>query len=198
MQQVKINEQSWSVPNGALQSVRYHEPETFLAMVDENVSISLSKHGMRDFVKKWQPESSDTELWAVMESILTMGGGFIRSERGVEFCAPYVFTHFPEELDIYGYGAVIKQNVPLKTDSAITSQTVSNLSYDLVKVEDWRSVADKTNGSATRWIKVRTLNGKTGFVDKQFVRSPTDYSACFLYTLNKGWKMISLIVNEQH
>ena len=116
-----------------LQSIRYHEPETFLAMVDENVSISLSrKHGMRDFVKKWQPESSDTELWAVMESILTMGGGFIRSERGVEFCAPYVFTHFPEELDIYGYGAVIKQNVPLKTDSAITSQTVSNLSYDLV------------------------------------------------------------------
>ena len=179
-----------------LEAVRAKEPEVFVTMVDQRVINGLhEKRGMKQFVKKWEPQSIDTELWSTMEQILTMGGGFVRSEKGVEFCAPYVFSHFPDNLDIYAHAAIIKKNVPLKTEPSVRSTTRKMLSYDIIKVLDWVSIADKS-GSKDNWLKVTTLGGDKGYVIRRFVRSPSDYSACFLKTKNKGWKLHSLLTAE--
>ena len=176
--------------------VKNRDPEGFVKFVSQQVSGSDGKRGMGNFVKFWKPEAIDSELWPTMESILNLGGGFVRSERGVTFCAPYVFTNFPGDLDIYGHGAIIADKVPLKSAPIHTAQNVAILSYDLLKVEDWRSVAEKSSNQIISWIKVSTMDGRKGYVDKKFVRSPTDYSACFLFTAKTGWKMTSLISGE--
>ncbi len=179
-----------------LQAIDQKEPEILMNMLDQRIWVDHKKRGMKHFLKLWQPESADTELWSVLGAVLNMGGTFVRSELGVQFCAPYVYTTFPDSLDPFGYGAVIKKRTVLKAGSSRSSRTISTLSYDLVKVHDWRSVSDSDGEHISNWIKVTSLNGQEGYVDKSDVRSPTDYAACFLYTNNKGWKLNSLMNNE--
>jgi len=179
-----------------LSAVRNKEPEAFVTMLDQRIFNGLrEKRGMKQFVKKWTPQSNDTELWTTMEQILTMGGGFIRSERGVEFCAPYVFSHFPDDLDIFAHGAVIGDKVPLKMKPSVSAPTSRQLSYDLINVLDWVSIADKS-GAKDNWLKVTTMKGEKGYVNRLFVRSPSDYSACFVQTKKNGWKLNSLLTSE--
>ena len=179
-----------------LEVVLSQEPEVLVTMVDQQVFNGLrEKRGIKHFVEKWEPESIDTELWTTLRQILTMGGGFVRSEKGVEFCAPYVFSHFPDELDIFAHGAVIGDDVLLKSEPSTSSETKKTLSYDLIKVLDWVSIQDKS-GSDTNWLKVTTLKGDQGYVNRQLVRSPSDYSVCFLKTKKNGWKLNSLLTSE--
>lgn len=176
--------------------VQNRDPEGFVKFVYQQVSVPNNKSGMRQFVKFWEPEATESELWPTMETILNMGGSFVRSERGVTFCAPYVFTNFPGELDIYGHGVIVRDKVVMKTAPSNTAQTVTTLSYNILKVEDWRSVEEKVDEQIVNWIKVTTMDGIKGYVDKKMVRSPTDYAACFLFRPKVGWKIISLVSNE--
>jgi len=180
-----------------LTAIEHKEPESLVTMIDQQVWIGHgSKRGMRAFLALWEPQSIDSELWETLGEILKMGGNFIRSNRGVKFCAPYIYSSFPDELDIYGHGAIISDDVPLKPKPNISARNLTSLSYDLVKVHDWRSVADSGGVPSRRWIKVTTLSGLEGYVDKKYVRSPTDYAACFLNRTGVGWKLISLLNNE--
>jgi len=172
------------------------DANAFMALVAEDVAVKVKKTGgLKSFKKAWDPESESSELWPVMNQILSMGGGFLRSERGVKFCAPYTFVDFPSHLDIYAHGIVIKDNVPFKATPSKYARTLKNLSYNVVQVADWRSVGDQ-NDDKIRWLKVKTLAGEEGYVKKNVIRSPADYSACFLHRSSTGWKLISLISND--
>lgn len=178
------------------QVIAARDSDKLLTLIDDEISVSARKRGsVKTFVSTWQPESPDSELWPVLDTILSLGGGFVRSELGVKFCAPYVFTNFPGGLDVYGHGVVIHDKEPFKSAPTKNSQTLSLLSYDILKVEDWRSVVDSVDPK-TRWLKVRDPEGREGYVNKKSIRSPSDYAACFLHTPNDGWRMISLIGNE--
>lgn len=178
------------------QAVDQKNVDAFLRMVAEDVSVSAKKSGgLNSFKKSWQIESLDSELWPTMKAILSMGGGFLRSERGVKFCAPYTFVNFPSNLDIYAHGIVIKDNVAVKASPSQNSANLLNLSYHVVKVADWRSIEDNNNPNF-RWLKIKTLEGREGYVEKTAIRSPADYSACFLNSDDEGWKLISLIAGD--
>ena len=179
-----------------LQVVLAKEPEVLVTMIHQRVFNGIrEKRGMKHFVRKWEPESVDSEIWSTLQQILTMGGGFVRSEIGVEFCAPYVFSHFPDNLDIFAHGAVIGEQVPLKKEPSDNAKTKKQLSHDLIKVLDWVSISDKS-GTGVNWLKVTTLKGDKGYVNRQLVRSPSDYSACFLKTKKHGWILSSLLTSE--
>ena len=177
-------------------AVDQRNADQLLSLVSNDISVSAKRvGGLNAFKKAWHPESRDSEIWSTMRQILKLGGGFLRSESGVKYCAPYTFVNFPSNLDIYGHVIVVRDNVPLKALPSLKSATIKNLSYYVLRVQDWRSVADQNN-DAVRWLKVKTLGGDEGYVEKDAVRSPTDYSACFLHQETTGWKMVSLISSE--
>lgn len=179
-----------------LEIVQNKDSEALASLLDERVSVSGKSRGsVKEFNKFWMPELKNSEVWPTLKTVLNMGGSFVRSERGVKFCAPYVFTTFPSGLDIYGHGTVINENVPLKAAPSETASNLAELSYHIVKVKDWRSVPDVKNPEV-RWLKVKTLGGQEGFINKRMIRSPSDYSLCVLHRSTIGWKIISLIGNE--
>lgn len=176
-----------------LLSVQRREPEQFVTMLDYNINNGTGTlPGIKSFVQKWRPEAGDSELWSVLEPILTMGGGFVRSERGVQFCAPYVFTHFPDKYDIFGYGAVVKADVFLMAEPTSASAQLARVDYQVLKVTDWRRVPDSHGTEGRSWLQVSLPDGKKGYVLKDSIRSPSDYSACFLQDRKGEWKMVSL------
>lgn len=158
------------------------------------VSSFGGRLGGAEFVRRWQPQSPDSEVWPVLQKILSLGGGFIRSERGVKFCAPYVFTSFPDRHDIFGFGAITAREALLKGEPRGSADTVAVLAYDIVKVNDWRSVAG-SDDSARSWVKVTTLDGREGYVPASVIRSPTDYHACFTKA-RREWKITSLVSGD--
>lgn len=169
----------------ALRKVIYSEIAT---------NTSGSRNTVNAFNKTWKPERSDSKFWQELERILSMGGTYVRSNRGVQFCGPYVFTHFPPDLDVYGHGAVTGTDVTLRQGPSLASEGVAKLDYHLVKVNDWRSTPDPKRADLS-WIKVSTLDGQTGFVEKNLIRNPTDYHACFLH-FSSGWRLISFLTTE--
>lgn len=174
-------------------AVTHREPERLVELVSSRVYNGKGKDsGIQKFAEYWKVDAIDTEIWSVLEPILKMGGGFVRSEKGVQYCAPYVFTEFPENLDVFDHGAVIEEGAQLMSEPSSSSSLVAMLSYHVIKIHDWRSVPDMNQTPDLFWIKVSTLDGKDGFIRRQEVRSPSEYSACFLQNRRGVWKLSSL------
>jgi hypothetical protein len=179
--------------NELLSAVKNREPERFINYIDARVIGGRDiPRGAKPFVDHWRIDDVDSELWAILESILRLGGTFVRSEVGVEFCAPYVFSSFPDDIDRLKHGVVLDQGVRMMSEPSSNSVLVATLDYDIVQVSDWTAVPDVNNTPNLMWNAVTTADGKTGYVNAKSLRSPTEYSACFLQREGRAWKLISL------
>ncbi len=133
------------------------------------------------FVRLFTP--ADSSYWSGLETALALGGTM--SHGGSRFCAPYVFSAYPREFPealraeeapwvITGAGVNLRQ----KPEPA--AKVVGKLSYDLVKM-----LAPAPFG----WVQIETLDGKSGFVARAFIRSKDELHACFEKGTT-GWAMI--------
>lgn len=174
-------------------AIRHREPERLVELVSIRVYNGPNiEGGVQKFAEHWQVDSIESEIWSVLDPILDLGGGFVRSEKGVQYCTPYVFTEFPNSLDIYEHGAVLGDNISLMSEPSSSSSLVATLSYDVVKIPDWGNVPDMNQTPDLFWVKALTLDGQEGFIRRSEVRSPSEYSACFLQNNAGVWKLTSL------
>jgi hypothetical protein len=133
-------------------------------------------------------------MWQELDSILAMGGTFRELDRGQQqFCAPYVFSAWPEERDSFEHLAVIRDGAPLHGKNDPNSAVLATLRHEFVRIggED-----PLRNGVADpEWRHVETADGLSGWVKDADVRSPIDYRACF--TKRSGeWKMDLLVAGD--
>ncbi len=169
-----------------MQAVAARDAEFVVASLDRRVAVGGGRHGRRAFVERWQPEDMDSPLWLELAAILPLGGGFVRSESGVLFCAPYVFTHFPSELDRYATAAVVRPASLLPGPGE--GEPLARLDQVLVKVHDWRSVGEG-------WVPVETFDGRSGYLRRDVLRSPTDARLCLLKR-REAWRIRVLATEE--
>ena len=178
-----------------IQAIRFREPERLVTMIDSQILNGVDvPDGAQSFANIWRIDASDSALWAVLEEIVTRGGAYVRSNLGVKFCAPYVFTHFPSDLSVDHHVAVLDENVPVMSDASASSDVLTLVSYAILSVSDWNTVKDSQQGNVD-WLKVKLAAQKVGYIDRTRVRSPKlDYHACFLYRGGK-WRLFSLLKN---
>lgn len=162
-----------------LVAVRARDANTVASMIDPNIRTSFGGGGGRADFEKLLPE-----VWDDLEQILTLGGTF-SGEGEQSFWAPYVYSAFPDRHDAFTTLVVIADDVPLREAPDARSRAVATLSRDIVE----RISEDGP------WIQVKTADGRTGYVDAKFVRSPVGYRAGF----NKGpdgWRMTALVAGD--
>lgn len=161
-----------------LDAARRHDVKAVLAAVDSDVQANFEgERGMAAFLRQWTPDAPDTALFEELEHILMLGGTF----DGPRFTAPYVTSRWPRESDpMRGY-AVVGSDVPMYAAQDRKGSPVATLSYDIVTLLD--------DGH------VRTADGREGWVDFRFLRSPIGYRADFVRR-NGEWKLASLIVGN--
>lgn len=187
-----------------------HEDKTFLAFRDRLLEAAKNRDsklvmsavhprirnsfgddgGIKEFRKKWKPESPDSELWGTLVEILRLGGSFREAGKGRDFWAPYVYSNFPDDVDAFEYLAVTGENVNVRRKPDPASEVVSTLSYDLVKAPD-----GPPRSEASEWTRIITPDGKEGFVSRRFLRSPVDYRAAFT-KVNGRWMMSALVAGD--
>ncbi len=163
-----------------LAAVRARDAKTVLALSDPNVRTSFGGGGGRADLE----QALQDEVWGELEQLLALGGTF----RDGMFWAPYVYSAWPESHDAFETLAVIADDVLLRESADANAPAIANLSRDLV-------TRASEPGDPGAWTKVTTADGKTGFVESKFVRSPVDYRAGFKRTAD-GWRMTAFVAGD--
>lgn len=157
-----------------------------LAAVHPDIKNSFGgDDGIASFKKAWDIGKQDSRFWETLAYILALGGSFDPSGA---FTAPYVYSQWPETLDAFQHIAVIGSGVRLRAAANTSSATVATLNFALVELAT-------TATPTSPWTAVKTLDGKTGFIDKQYLRSPIDYRATF-QKQNGRWQLVSLVAGD--
>lgn len=179
-----------------ISAVKRRDTKYLVSILDRNVKASFGgDDGIEDFKKFWKIDSPDTKLWDELLKVLTNGGKFSREGSNILFSAPYIYSHFPEELDWFEYQVIFGSNVNLRAKPDAQAETIARLSYNIVKVDFLKSVADPKDETRFVWMRIETLGGKSGFVKAELVRSPVDFRAIF-EKKNGRWKLISFVAGD--
>lgn len=176
-----------------IEAVKKKDKKYLLGILDPNIKASFGgDDGIADFKKYWKIDSSKSKLWDELLTVLTNGGMFLDKTT---FTAPFSFNAFPEDLDAFEHQIIFGKNVNLRSKPDLSAEVISQLSYNVVKVDYENSVGKGGEEQNYSWLKVETLGGKKGFVGAEFVRSPIDYRAIF--TKEKGkWKMTAFVAGD--
>jgi hypothetical protein len=158
-------------------AVHARDTKAVLALTDPAIRTSFGGDGGHASLKE--------EHWRALDELLPLGGTF----REGMFWAPYVYSAWPESVDSFEYLAIVADDVPLRQSEDAGGPAIATLSRDIVKR------AGQPGANPGPWTKVETADGKTGFVESKFVRSPVGYRAGFIKTA-AGWRMNALVAGD--
>lgn len=149
--------------------------------------------GIQEFEDIWHPDDESSALWNELPEILALGGSFTDGTQMRNFCAPYTYSAWPEDVDAFENLAVIRPGTLLKPNRNATDEESTPLAYEFLKILEDDPV--RAGNPAASWRRVETTDGKRGWVRADHVRSPVDYRACFTET-DQGWKMNLFVAGD--
>ena len=157
-----------------------------LAAVDPNIKNSFGGNdGIDEFKTMWKVEQTDSEIWAKLGTVLSLGGSFFDDHT---FVAPYVFSKWPESLDSFERVAIVGANVRVRSEPRADAASIDSVSFAILPVANDARVVDEA------WRAVK-LESKVGFISSRFVRSPIDYRAIFSEQ-SGAWRLVSFVAGD--
>ena len=172
-----------------IEAAKKRDAKYVLSVVDPNIKNSFGGNdGIAEFKKFWKLESPTSSFWSEFIPVINNGGSFTEVEYGQIFFAPYLFNAFPADLDSFEYDAIFGNNVNLRERGDAKAKVIEQLSYNIVKADFKNSIKKPNTENEYEWVKIETLGGKTGFVSRDFVRSPIDLRAGFEKKIGKRSK----------
>lgn len=172
-----------------LAAIDRRDTQALLAALDPHIRTSFGEGGgIRAFRKQWKPEQRDSRIWTELEQVLKLGGTFQKGGDVPRFWTPYVYSAWPDRQDAFEAYAVIAENVPLHESNDAASKPIATLAYDIVT-----RVGQDDAGAPMH--HVRTSDGREGFVEARFLRSPIGYRAGLVKRAD-GWKIEALVAGD--
>ncbi len=178
-------------------AVKTKDRQWIINNLDPDIKFSFGDEGGAEaFIQLWKfDETSD--FWKIMERILDMGGGKMRSEDS--YFMPYVFSHWPDEFDAFEYMAITGTNVNVRNKPSTSgSKVLGQFSYDIVQYDGNKSISnpDPDDIKDYSWYYVSAVDGSLkGFVYGDFVWSPIDYRIGF-QKVDKKWVIKYFIAGD--
>ena len=141
--------------------------------------------GWEKFRQRWRPEDREHgPLWPALSQFLSLG--FIQ-EHPQLFLSPYLVWRFPSDLRVRAPLVVTRDKVPLRDSPSSRAEPTAWLSFDIVE----RLSRPRQTDDLIQWVHVRSLDGKTGYINAKDAESPMMPRAQF--SLRNGrWLLIAL------
>lgn len=186
---------------GLINAVQRKELFYLMDVIHPEIKVDFGGgSGVADFVSAWgldSPEKAEKSgVWDILESILVNGGVF--EDGGKMFLAPYVYAIWPGNRDAFEYVAIMGSMVRVRNAPNLQSQTLTMISYDLVKRLETTSIEETIGGETHPWEKIQLPDeeGKEGYVYGKYIASSIDYRAGFERQANGKWLMTFLVAGD--
>ncbi|HDR4423764.1 TPA: SH3 domain-containing protein [Bacillus cereus] len=128
----------------------------------------------------------DEDIFHELQVALTMGGEFI-NDRKQAYKVPSGLTESNQPKQAhYIYATVTGNKTKIFAEPKRESQVLYEVSNEMVKA--WIPEKVQNNG----YIKVSTINGNTGYVQKEYVLTDIKYSFMFEKSNEGIWKIINI------
>lgn len=182
-----INQPDFFTFRARLQSaLARRDAEAVLAVVHKDIKNSFGGNdGIEEFKKAWDIDKPDSKLWETLATVLALGGIF---EPDGSFTAPYVYTQWPDAIDSFDHMAVTGSGVRVRVEPNTTALTLATLSFTIVEC-----LPD--NDPDKPWVAIRLPGGKTGYIDRRYVRSSIDYRASFS-RIDGRWQLTYFLAGD--
>jgi len=159
--------------------------------------------GIREFVDTWELNSPTSKVWKELLTVLSLGGSFDNENGQKTFGAPYISSRWdslanklpPDGADAFTHSAIIAASVPIYSKPDAAGRAVAFLSYDVVEVDNERSVWRDADRDELLWVKIKTLKSQEGYVQGDRIRSAIDYRAYFKKVRGK-WLMYIFVAGD--
>ncbi len=164
-----------------LAAVRRRDADAVVALAHPDIRTSFGGGAGAEDLRRTLAQPG---MWNDLEQLLTLGGTFLDGSNRKTFWAPYVYSAWPESHDAFTFVAVIADEVPLL--DAPRGKAVAMLS---------RHIVQRVAEASGEWTQIKTHDGRIGFVETKFIRSPVGYRAGF----NKEggrWRMTGLVAGD--
>jgi hypothetical protein len=115
--------------------------------------------------------------WIILERILKLGGKFktfdeFSSPVRMFICHCTLFAEFGDGSEVFNIAVVTGENVNVRAGPSTTASVITQLSH-------WVVQALPPSNEADKWVKIRTNEGKDGFVNTNYIAWPIGYRAGF-------------------
>lgn len=177
-----------------LDVIKRRDREALLSVLDPNIRVSFGDDGgVEGFKRYWKLDQPDSKVWQELEEALRLGGTFQTLGGRRSFCAPYVYSAYPENgPDPFESLVVIGPRVELREKP--DGRMIALLAHNIVRISQDDPMRGG-NAGEPGWRKVVTASGKEGWVEERFLRSHVDYRACFSPSGN-DWKMDLFVAGD--
>jgi len=167
------------------QTVAKRDVEALLRIVHPQIKNGFGgDDGIAAFRRLWRLDEGNSELWAELGAVLSLGGTFQGPET---FVAPYVFSRWPDDLDSFDHVAVVGSGVRVRSGPSTDTRPLESLTFAILRRGD--------GGDEQPWTPVVLADGRKGFVASRYVRSPVGYRAYFSRAGGR-WQMTLLVAGD--
>ena len=174
-----------------LEALQQRDTSFVISILSPEIKNSFGGNdGIPEFRRYWKPERPDSKFWKTMIRVLALGGSF---NGETTFMAPYTYSKFPDEFDAFEHGVVIGENVKVRKEPKLDGQVIGTLSYDIVKVTDWKPINEA--GKKQAWVTVSLTGNARGYIAEDYIRSPIDYRAIF-EKRNGKWQLAAFVSGD--
>lgn len=184
-----------------LNAVRRREVFSLMDVIHPEIKVDFGGGtGVADFVSTWELESPEkaknSRVWNILERVLENGGTF--EDGGKMFVAPYVYAIWPDDFDAFEYVAITGSGVRLRSAPNLKSQTLTMVSYDVVKRLETSPIEETIGGETYPWEKIQLAgeDGPEGFIFGKYIASSIDFRAGFERQGNGRWLLTFLVAGD--
>jgi hypothetical protein len=168
-------------------AVQARNTEALRKLVDLEVVVGPADDdkGWAKFTARWRPDDRENSpVWDAISDMLALG--CIREHPSL-FLSPYLVWRFPRDLNMATHLVVIRDKATLREAPSLSAPSAASLSFDIVQ----RLGQPQSGDDLVRWVHVRTLDGKTGYLNTRDVMSPVMPRAQFGKRRGR-WVLIAL------
>lgn len=180
-----------------LLAARRRDEAFVLSITSPEIEYNLeADEGISGFQQFWMI-GQRARFWRELETVLRLGATVTEmSEDGPrEFCAPYVYGLWPDELDSLDHRAIVASDVKVRAAPTSTGTVLATLSYQLIRTEFVADRRQPRDAVGPLWVKVVTPDGIRGYVHRDSVRDVADVHACFR-KVGQRWQMRAFITGD--
>jgi len=151
---------------------------------DFKVEFDIGK-GPETFRRQWKSNARDSQVWDLLDRLLSLGGTFYSSTL---FALPYVYTRFPTDLDKLSHVVSVRAKAPLRQRPDPRGPEVGTLDYVILPLT--KPIAPPAI-LADPFAEVRHPDWGLCYVSRSDVYSPAGHRAFFEKRQGR-WHWLSL------